>query len=271
MEEYEVDLRDYLRVMWERKWLIVGVFTAALVAAAAYSYTLPDEYEAQALVELRNAPIPQDQASTSSPDPSLFKQLLQNVNPSVRVRDISRDTFQLTLRGRGPFQALVQQLTEAIKTVQNALRRQLQEEISQQIDVLQQLRRQQETQLSASQRALEEQLRAIAQAQQAAGPLSLAAQAQMIALMSRLQAFYEEQQDVQRSVQLLALYQELLGEGWSPVRVVYGPQGSPSPVGPPRQLNVAIAGVLGLFVGILLAFFVHYLQSEPSSAPPSKA
>ena len=49
---------------------------------------------------------------------------------------------------------------------------------------------------------------------------------------------------------------------WMPLRTVGEAHASVLPVGPPRKLNVAIAGVLGLFVGILLAFFVHYLQSE---------
>ena len=35
-------------------------------------------------------------------------------------------------------------------------------------------------------------------------------------------------------------------------------QGS-SLVGPNRKMSVAVAGVLGLFLGVLLAFFIHYV------------
>jgi uncharacterized protein involved in exopolysaccharide biosynthesis len=56
VEEYEIDLRDYLRVIWERKWLIIGVFVVAVVLAALVSFRLPDEYEARALLKLRPLP-----------------------------------------------------------------------------------------------------------------------------------------------------------------------------------------------------------------------
>ncbi len=56
MEEYEVDLRDYLRVIWEGKWVIAGVFVVAVVLTALVSFRLPDEYEARALLKLRPLP-----------------------------------------------------------------------------------------------------------------------------------------------------------------------------------------------------------------------
>jgi uncharacterized membrane protein YheB (UPF0754 family) len=31
-------------------------------------------------------------------------------------------------------------------------------------------------------------------------------------------------------------------------------------IGPNRKMSVAVAGVLGLFVGVLLAFFIHYVK-----------
>ncbi len=35
-----------------------------------------------------------------------------------------------------------------------------------------------------------------------------------------------------------------------------------SPVGPNRLLNIAVAGVLGLFVGVFAAFFAHYIEEN---------
>lgn len=35
-----------------------------------------------------------------------------------------------------------------------------------------------------------------------------------------------------------------------------------SPVGPNRLLNIAVAGVLGLFIGVFAAFFVHYIEEN---------
>lgn len=54
-----------------------------------------------------------------------------------------------------------------------------------------------------------------------------------------------------------------------PIKIVERPVLPTTPVGPSRKLNVAVAGVLGLFLGVLLAFVVHYFQ-EGSKAPHSQ-
>lgn len=45
-----------------------------------------------------------------------------------------------------------------------------------------------------------------------------------------------------------------------PIRIVEAPVLPTTPIGPNKKMNVAVAGVLGLFVGVLLAFVVHSLQ-----------
>lgn len=47
-----------------------------------------------------------------------------------------------------------------------------------------------------------------------------------------------------------------------PIRIVEHPVLPTVPVGPSRKLNLAVAGVLGLFLGVLLAFLVHYFREE---------
>ena len=71
--------------------------------------------------------------------------------------------------------------------------------------------------------------------------------------------------------------QELLSDPPSPIVTLRGPQGREAPVGPPRRTNLAVAGVLGLFIGVLLAFFWHYLRSgcieelKPEDRPGEEA
>lgn len=47
MEEYEVDLRDYIRVIWKEKWIILIVFAVAVGAAIGLSLRLPSQYATQ--------------------------------------------------------------------------------------------------------------------------------------------------------------------------------------------------------------------------------
>ena len=66
--------------------------------------------------------------------------------------------------------------------------------------------------------------------------------------------------------QLMSALQMLAAVETKPVIVVETPIKPEEPVGPSKKLNVAVAGVLGLFLGVLLAFVVHYFQ-ESSKAP----
>ena len=46
-DEYEVDLRDYLHVLWEGKWIIIFTFLVAVATALALSYSTPKQYQTQ--------------------------------------------------------------------------------------------------------------------------------------------------------------------------------------------------------------------------------
>jgi len=45
--EYEVDLRDYIKVIWEQKWLILAIFVLAMGLAAFYSVRQPSIYRTE--------------------------------------------------------------------------------------------------------------------------------------------------------------------------------------------------------------------------------
>ncbi len=47
MEEYEVDLHEYLRMLWRWKWLVVGVVVVSLLAATAASLWMPAVHQAE--------------------------------------------------------------------------------------------------------------------------------------------------------------------------------------------------------------------------------
>lgn len=47
MEEYEIDLRDYVRVIWEKKWVVAAVFMAAVLVALVISLVLPPQYQTE--------------------------------------------------------------------------------------------------------------------------------------------------------------------------------------------------------------------------------
>jgi capsular polysaccharide biosynthesis protein len=62
-------------------------------------------------------------------------------------------------------------------------------------------------------------------------------------------------------VQNQVLVETLQGTDPSAFFQLSASQQGASSIGPNRKMSVAVAGVLGLFVGVLLAFFIHYLIS----------
>ncbi|MFA5779071.1 MAG: Wzz/FepE/Etk N-terminal domain-containing protein [Elusimicrobiota bacterium] len=79
MEEQEIDLRDYLRVLKKRWGLVVGITIGCAVISAVYSLFLPDVYESSAIIEpakINNVPV-----ETSAIGELLFKNPL---NPYLK-------------------------------------------------------------------------------------------------------------------------------------------------------------------------------------------
>lgn len=324
MEEYEVDLRDYLRVMWERKWILVGSFFLAIIVSAAFSYRLPDEYEASALLHWEGQIELQD-VDLNLPNINSLLELLKTIveQPGTKFRASllgnarSRSDFLLTeLQGPLSSQELELLLQERIEGVREFLRTQLQSDIDRKLAFLTQrteslLQRRDELlqemkawisrrleDLAQQETALLAQLKEIrgsaaengdSLSQEVLMASELAAQLQALSMERiRLQGewdspyprpgsgFDAQLAELDTNLQRLRISQEAyrsaaswLVEGrLEPLRIVRPPQGTANPIGPPRLLNVTIAGVLGLFVGILLAFFVHYLQSGPIRSEP---
>jgi len=348
MEEYEVDLRDYLRVIWEHKWVVLGVFIAAIIAVAVFSFTLPDEYEASALLQWSpNPPLqsqwllssiqqltqpvmnipPADLQGISAEEAVEFIKALIDVrgHPDLkfevkllgnfRENSISSGGF-ISLKFKGPLppQRLKELLTRQVDSLQAFLSQQIREDLQQRTIALDKQRKFFEEQRSQLLEGLQtwvtERLKSLSQRRQlllkqlenllnpegkGEAPQGLIAEHYYAILISQLQAIENElihlqgQQEspwgliqtnsglgnrlaeIDRSLEQLNLlkreYQRLLDAHWTPVRLVKEPEASLRPIGPPRKLNITIAGLLGLFLGIMLAFFIHYLQGEP----PNKA
>ncbi|MFB6286892.1 MAG: Wzz/FepE/Etk N-terminal domain-containing protein [Candidatus Bipolaricaulia bacterium] len=317
MDEYEVDLRDYLIVIWERKWIIVGVLIAALVAAAAYSYTLPNEYRASALVDYQSSPVVSaatgaENFSLGLPDTAGFISVVESMGSASAEKLNGSDLIRLQVTGTSTPSDLANQLQETIDSVRSFLQDQMETHVTDRLSTLgseiefvrdqrsslvERIRQRETARLEALQaqrdRIVEQLDRLMSNSSDSASnESSLSRQATLLAMTSQLQviqgqmarlnssadtpqpepgsAYEQRLLELETQLQELALmkrqYERIREADWSPVSVAQAPQSSDTPVGPNRRLNIAIAGVLGLFIGLLLAFFVHYLQSEPLTA-----
>jgi len=339
MEEYEVDLRDYLRVIWRKKWIILGVFLVAIVAALLLSLRAPNQYEAEALMQLNDLPqIARIRVQVPSP---------QVVLVILRSRDLlARTAEEAKLAEEEPFQRLTQeQLVEWLRGHLKAsipeksslievkiaavldpqllegildkhlrvLEEQLEEDVSndakqeitrltseegvlkeQQDSLIQEIEGRIAERKAILERQRTELLQQLSAIEQDKGKLGLQAgeqnatlegvilREQFIALNSRLQQIERELDDLElrgremfpdlnsriraldREIGELQVAaekaRELFNHSREPLNIISQSPPSSAPIGPNRKMNVAVAGVLGLFVGILLAFFIHYME-----------
>ncbi|GAB6137379.1 GumC family protein [Halanaerobaculum tunisiense] len=58
MEEFEeemveIDLREYMRILWQRKWILVGLVVTAIIASLVISSYLPRIYQTSTLVRVK--------------------------------------------------------------------------------------------------------------------------------------------------------------------------------------------------------------------------
>ena len=310
MDEYEVDLRDYLIVIWQQKWVIIGVVLLAIAAAGIYSFTQPDEYRAEAMISYQSSPpaeVPIDLPETNG--------LISMVESTtgVRANPLSgTDLVRLGTEGTAALPALEDRLQSAVESTRSLLQDQLDDQITQRFgaldDEIQFLQDQRSALLERLEDRATRRLEALGQQRDqvvahldqlmnggaeanADGP---SRQASLLALTSQLQILQQEMarletsreasesdpsmgsayaerlvaitSDIQERELTRRRYERLQSAGWTPLSMVQAPQGLETPVGPNRMLNVAIAGVLGAFIGLLLAFFVHYLRSGPAAA-----
>lgn len=338
MDEYELDLRDYLKVIWEKKWLILGVFIVAVVLTTLLSFRLPNEYEARALLRLRPVPtidglqlkLPSlQQVATIVQSDEILLQAAQELQPrypefqhatplevqqwlkrNLKASVVEKsDLLEVRLPGDLPPERMRETLSLVIALTESKLQSDLQSNIELEL-----------TRISTTEKAVQEQLDAVnAQLQSeiaqrkeiltaqrsellarmdeirknpqflrlAAGEQNATLQGIMLkrefeALNVRAQNLESELQKLdsrgrelfpefhsrlqsleneRTQLQLLeGKVQQVFAKTPETIDIVSAPFVPEQPIGPRRTLNVLIAGVLGLFGGTLLAFFVNYLR-----------
>ncbi len=296
MEEYEIDLRDYFRIMWQKKWWILGVFLGSLLMAAVFSFSSPNQYRAEAIYRVGDAfPFPGTSPSAVSSEvldivevatATLASQELQQeawkaliseerlASVNLKVTAEKGNLLKLELRGTLAPEVLAQALSALVKAFSARAQDEFREQITKEILKIQQRR----DRLQAEELRLRQEIHRLVSSADATSLKVGELDATLEGLLLRLElsSLYSQLASVQAELSSLSLalqeLQDLRGSTWEPLVPVSSPFASTTPVGPNRKMNLAVAGVLGLFVGVLLAFFVHWLQTGPrpeEKAPPA--
>ncbi len=258
MDEYEVELIDYLRIIWKGKWIILASLVLALVVTASIMWTRPNEYAGtvdyrlyESLSGLLAPTTPAEQGnigssrSTSSGTQKLMYAIdaidTSSLEAGITLKvKASEDLVQVTLSGAVPMSSLLDGF--------DWLTRRLHEQLTEHLEA-EKSRARTESELKIEQ--MERQ--------------STLLEDRMTAMISpddpRLSYLAEKIIDleallVEEQVKLETLQQTAVADLFT---LETGRRSSIARIGPNRKMSLAVAGVLGLFCGVLLAFFTHYL------------
>jgi hypothetical protein len=259
MDEYEVELIDYLRVIWKGKWIILASLVIALLVTASIMWTRPNEYAGTIIYCLYESlsgllapttPAEQGDIGNSRSNSSGTQKLMYAIDAidtsslkdgiTLKV-EASEDHVQITLSGAVPIGSLV----DGIDRLTERLHAQLTEHLG-----AEKLRARTESELKIEQMArqstlLEDRMTAIISPDDPRLPY-------LAEKIIDLEALLVEEQ-----VKLETLQQTDVADLFTLETVG---RSSISKIGPNREMSLAVAGVLGLFCGVFLAFFIHYLM-----------
>ncbi|SHE68146.1 G-rich domain on putative tyrosine kinase [Desulfofundulus australicus DSM 11792] len=270
MEE-ELDLRDLILILWKRRKLILGIFLLAVLAAAAVSFIIPPTYEVSTIIALGAFPDPTYTSQASAREILLSDELLLNVISALKL-DVPREKFrsfkqtikvepvndtnflkisiQTTNRSEG--RAIVEKMVELFKERSSASYQQYRQLLAGQLDAVR-------TRLSSVEADIKKTREVLSAIESTTGISPVEKDLRRSRTLEYLQS--EESQRIELLDRYLALQKEI--NGLKDVQVIRGAREPVYPVKPNKKLNVALAGMLGLMVGVFLAFILEYFQRNP--------
>lgn len=320
--EEEIDLRDYLNVIWKNRRLILAVFLISLISSGFYSFfVLQDEYQTDAkLSYVSNPKIPLADAieilksqptiqKTAAQDGEASKNEALSTLSSLKVENV-RNTNQilLQLKGNNP-ETMKKYFGQYINVSVDELNRKSLEKSSleksqsdyprlENLSVLYAKQRE-EIHAELKKKLIEEadfeitRLRnlSIIAARLGYKDKQLEIEYKIFDLTSIKEGsttyMNSTQQLIQSNPELILLNARLnsidakfadlqakmiesenadsnVNNTTSNVVELLTPPTDPTVIGPKRTLNIAIAAVLGLFVGVFAAFFKNYIEGSAS-------
>ncbi|RKO66931.1 Wzz/FepE/Etk N-terminal domain-containing protein [Desulfofundulus salinus] len=269
--EEELDLRDLILILWKRRKLILGIFLAAVLAAAAVSFIIPPTYEVSTIIALGVFPDPTYTSQASAREILLSDELLLNVISALKL-DVPREKFrgfkqtikvepvndtnflkisiQTTNRSEG--RAIVEKMVELFKERSSASYQQYRQLLAGQLDAVR-------TRLSSVEADIKKTREVLSAIESTTGISPVEKDLRRSRTLEYLQS--EESQRIELLDRYLALQKEI--NGLKDVQVIRGAREPVYPVKPNKKLNVALAGMLGLMVGVFMAFCLEYISRNP--------
>ncbi len=289
----EIELRDLIRPLWRRRWLILAVFVLSVLVAGVVSFMMAPVYQVHTVIALGSFAI-EVGSSTDSKQPGPNRYTLYSSPVAAREVILSEDFMALVVEKLSEestsnnFDALrnkirvdivpdTNMLKLTVDTTDPAMGKAFLEQVAEQFRVQSQAIFDRQEQILLSQignvdNALDRVESSIQIAsdllESMEGDASISGDPEFrrLQLLTSIQDFED-----QRLVLLdrsLELQKDL--DSLEMPKVIRAPHEPASPIKPNKKLNMALAGVLGLMVGVFLAFGLEYVRNNPLNLDDDK-
>ncbi len=262
--EDEIDLRDLILVLWNWRKLILVIFLVSLLIGTVFSFAVSPVYQVQAKVSLGNL---SDKSGTQPLiSPEVAKEILLSSGFKEDALDEASSKVQglqvtpvsgtnilvISLETNNPEQGEV-----ILNKITDCFIEQVSVEFEQQQNLIDSELKRIEAEIAEVNSNIKlnrELLKNISTSE-----MSNAVEVQQVRLLDTLASFSNQREGLMDKK--LKLEQEL--ESNKDAEVIEQAAASSSPVRPRKKLNIALAGVIGLMIGVFAAFTVDYFKRNP--------
>jgi len=254
----EIDLRDLILVLWNYRKFVLGIFLASLLIGAVISFAITPVYQVKAKISLGNYAVDPDNGQPLM-TPETAREILlssdfqeeawghENNAGALNIAPVENtNILQFTLETSEPQRGVVL-LNKLIAQFEEKTK----EQYERSIELL-------NKDLQNTDGELQEINKSIAHTREILENTS-ASQLQQAGLLDTLSRFLEQRDKL--SERKLKTEQKLNSiEG---MEVLERPEAASSPMRPNKKLNIVVAGMLGLMIGVFGAFIVDYFRRNP--------
>jgi uncharacterized protein involved in exopolysaccharide biosynthesis len=267
MPEEEIDLRELINVLLKRKWLIIGIFLVAIITAVIISYfVLPQTYRSSAtfmIAQINGTPlydigdienkIKSDNIIQKVIDRLGIDTSTSNFMDSIKIENIDRTKYikitnhsDSSEKSRNIVLSVIDQFIE-----ENQLY------YLERIRVLEEEKELLERQVAMERDKIDQAEKLRLDIIDSEGLSLTEKQIQINLLLNYSTEIREHYNDLVE--QLYTLEEKIINS--NNFEIMNYPTINDKPIKPNKKLNIAIGGVLGLFMGIFIAFFLEFWQA----------
>jgi len=267
--EDEIDLRDIFRVLWKRRLLIIGVFVVAVLVAGVISFAMPPVYRVSSIIAIGNFDDPvytsQDSVKGIMLSDEFLLEVFEQLRPNATGSEFSafKESVKVYPVGDRLFKISVEtpKKQEGLKAVEKIVwlyANRSEDSYNKQKKILTDQLADTQERLDVIYMEINRTSEALQDLQDSSGSSAVQDEMRFLRTLDLLNG--KETQRTALMDRRLELQKQLVLI--RPQTVIQPAREPVSPIGPRKILIVAIAGMLGLMVGIFAAFLREGLRGQ---------